>query len=313
LITKEQKEERRRFIGSSDITALFTHPETGQSLDPFKTAADVVASKIYDFEPEKENSENIKSGIRWEPYIIAWAGEQLGVSIETNPDKLRFIDKEHLDNNGDPVFACNLDGFFFDKKYIIVEAKKTRWWKEWGSQDTDDIPMRVILQCHHQMLCTGWDEAVVAAMIQGDEKLFKVYRDEEIINRIIEQGLHYWHNYILPKVMPEETLPGNIEMFKRIVRQPEKLAEVDNNLILKWEAMKQARLEMEKAEEKAFGEVLVKLGDAEGVNLTDGRQFTYFKQTRSSIDSKKLKAEYPDVYSACQKENSYRVARITKG
>jgi len=304
MITETQRTERRRFIGSSDIAALFTGPD-GKSLDPFKTAADVWATKVFDFD-ESTASPSMKTGIRWEPYIIGWAAEQLGVEVETDPDKMRFVCSLH------PVFASNLDGYaVINGEHVIIEAKKTRMAAEWGEPGTDQIPYRVILQVHVQMLCTGWDHAYVAAMIQGEECLYEVTRDERIIAAIIRRGEEFWNENVYPKVPPADCEPADLDILKRIRRIPETYADIDTELVTAWETAKANRLEAEKAETTAFAEVLMAVGDAEGVMLPDGREFTYFKQRGADkVDMKRLKTEWPDVYAAISKPNEYRVARI---
>jgi len=304
MITETQRTERRRFIGSSDIAALFTGPD-GKSLDPFKTAADVWATKVFDFE-EATASKAQKTGIRWEPYIIGWAAEQLGVEVETDPDKMRFVCSLH------PVFASNLDGYaVINGEHVIIEAKKTRMAAEWGEPGTDQIPYRVILQVHVQMLCTGWGRAYVAAMIQGEECLYEVTRDERIIAAIIRRGEEFWNENVLPKIPPADCEPADLDILKRIRRIPETYADIDTELVTAWETAKANRLEAEKREDAAFATLLTYVGDAEGVMLPDGREFTYFKQRGADkVDMKRLKTEWPDVYAATSKPNEYRVARI---
>lgn len=314
MITEQQAQERRKYLGSSDIAACFTDKE-GKSLDPFKTLVDVVASKIYEFEPDTRESKPMKSGVRWEPYLIDWAADELGITPEKNQEKLRFIRNDILGSDGKPIFACNLDSFFFEvKEKIIIEAKKTRWWKEWGTPDTDEIPDRVNLQTHEQMLVTGAKITYISALIQGDEKLFRIERCEQIIDRIIERGTEVWNTYVIPKIMPPATEAGHIETFKRIVRVPEKFAEIDNGKVFQWELRRGVRLDAEKKEEEAFAELLALIGDAEGVHLDDNRTFTYLKQKGASvIDRKKLQSQYPDVYKDVTRDNYFRVARVKKG
>lgn len=304
MITENQRTERRRFIGSSDIAALFTGPD-GKSLDPFKTAADVWATKVFDFE-EATATASQKTGIRWEPYIVGWAAEQLGVAVETDPDKLRFICQDH------PIFASNLDGYaVINGEHVIIEAKKTRMAAEWGEPGTDQIPYRVILQVHVQMLCTGWKRAYVAAMIQGEECMYEVTRDERIIAAIIRRGEEFWSENVDPKVPPADCEPADIDILKRIRRIPETYADIDTELVTAWETAKANRLEAEKREDAAFATLLTYVGDAEGVRLPDGREFTYFKQSgRDKIDTKRLKTEYPEIYAAISTPTEHRVARI---
>jgi len=312
MITEQQRQERRKYLGSSDISALFVD-EQGASLDPFKTATDVWASKVFELEPDK-TSKAADRGNRYESALIEFAAQELGVIIETRPERLGYIDSEHVGADGQPIFACNLDGFF---ESGIVEAKTTGLTGEWGEPGTDDVPLRVNLQVQHQMLCSGFQRAHIAVLLGKwglTEEMYLVERNEEIINAIIARGTQFWNDFVLTKTLPPATEAGHIETFKRIVRVPEKFAEVESGKVFQWELRKQVRLDAEKQEKEAFAELLTLLGDAEGVHLDDGRLFTYFKQKGADvIDRKRLQAEYPDVYQAVTRENSYRVARIKKG
>ncbi|HDY87804.1 MAG TPA: hypothetical protein ENH82_06755 [bacterium] len=312
-ITNKQKEERKRFLGSSDISALFTDDE-GKSLDPFKTAVDVWASKVYDKEEKGNGDTKPKSrGRRYESALIEFAKEELGGIIVTHPDEVRFICEEH------PIFACNLDGILVHNSNgddnEIVEAKTTGLTGEWGEPGTDDVPFRVNLQVHQQMLCTGWNIAHIAVLLGRwglTEEMYVIERNEDIINAIIERGEQFWNDYVLTKKPPADSELGRIDSFKYIKRVPEKYADMDMKLIIDWELNKQERLDAEKREKAAFVELLTQLGDAEGVHLNDGREFTYFKQTSNRVDTKRFKAEYPDIYNIVLKESSHRVARIRK-
>jgi len=148
-------------------------------------------------------------------------------------------------------------------------------------------------------------------MIQGEECLYEVTRDERIIAAIIRRGEEFWNENVLPKIPPADCEPADIDILKRIRRIPETYADIDTELVTAWETAKANRLEAEKREDAAFATLLTYVGDAEGVMLPDGREFTYFKQRGADkVDMKRLKTEWPDVYAAISKPNEYRVARI---
>jgi len=308
MITKEQLKERKLHIGASDISALFTD-EDGCSLNPFATAKDIWASKVFELKPLEGDA--LKRGNRYESGLIEYAEEYLGIAIDTDPDHMNFVCKEH------PVFACNTDGLGYEKlKLIIVECKTTGLSDEWGEPGTDDVPLRVNLQVQQQMLCTGLDKAYIAVLIGKwglTEEMYVVERNEEIIKAIINRGEQFWNDYVLTKTPPPIAEPGKIDTFKRIIRVPEKYAEdIDNTLIVNWEQSKKELSEMIKKVDASFLEILQHLGDAEGINLNDGRELTYFEQSRKGIDKKMLAKEYPDAFDAVSTTSSYRVARIRK-
>ncbi len=309
-ITEEQREERKKFLGSSDMAALFTDAD-GKSLHFKLTAADIWALKVFPQEKEGKASKAMERGNRYEAGLIEFAKEELGSTIQTSPHLMRFICKEH------PIFACNLDGHTIPKPYEIVEAKTTGLTDEWGDPGTDDVPYRVIIQVHQQMLCTGWEKAHIAVLMGKfglTEEMYVVNRDESIINAIIQRGEQFWNDYVLKKVAPLGSEVGDINVFKKIVRRPDSFADIDERYILVWDIARATRLAAEKTEEAALAEVLLHLGDAEGMKLIDGSMFTYFKQRGADkIDRNLMKAEYPEVYDIVSTSTEHRVARLKKG
>ena len=309
MITEKQREERQKYLGSSDIAALFIDKESGKSFDLFKNATDVWTQKVYDLKKADE-SKAMSRGNRYESALIKYAEQELGLSIETDPGKMRFICEEH------PIFAANLDGFTIEKNPVIVEVKTTSLGGEWDEPDSDHIPPRVIFQVHLQMLCTGWNKAHVVVLLgrydRLCEEMYVVERDERIINAIIERGTQFWNDYVLTKTPPPDSEPGGISLFKRIARVPEKYAEMDTDIIAKWDELRLERLSHEKLEKAALAEVLKNLGDAEAAKTNDGREFTYFTQSRTGLDNRKLRAEYPDAFNNCQKTSTFPVPKIRK-
>jgi predicted phage-related endonuclease len=322
MITDKQRLERRKHLGSSDIAALFTGMD-GKSLDPFKNAVDVFNTKVYELDDDTETVAQNR-GNRYEAAMIQYVEEQTGQRVETNPDNLRYVNIDILGSDRLPIFAANLDGYIpadvtakSPTKPIIVEAKTTSMGDEWGTPGTDEVPDRVNLQIHHQMLCTGWELAYVVVLrsLFGrlDESLYTIKRDERIIQAITKRGKHFWNEYVLTGTPPPDSEPGDIRIYKRIVRTPDKYANVPVDYILAWNEAKQARIDAEKAEKEALSALFEKLGDAEGAAIDDEREFTYFEQNSAPrIDFARLKAEWPDVYAAISTPNTCRVPRIHK-
>ncbi len=311
-ITEEQRKARKNHLGSSDIAALFTDKD-GKSLDPFNTALDIWASKVFDQKALVE-SDAMKRGNRYEAALMEFASEELNRPIETDPEQMSFICMEH------PIFACNTDGLILhpvdNALNEIVEGKTTGMTGEWGDPGSDDVPFRVNLQVQQQMLCTGFKRANIAVLLGKwglAEEMYYVDRNEDIINAIIERGEQFWNDYVVTKIRPPETDVGSIQNFKRIVRQPNKLADVSVDLIMDWAKLRRLRLAAEKAQDAKFAEILVGLGDAEGVNMGDEGTFTYYTQRGADkIDRKLLKAQYPEIYEQIATPNEFPVARIKK-
>ena len=311
MITEQQRKARKGHLGSSDVACLFTD-EDGKSLNPFATALDLWVEKYYEVEPLDETEAMVR-GDRYEAALIEYASYELDCVIETDPNKMNYICAKH------PIFACNLDGYTVPddgSEVCIVEAKTTSMAGEYGEPGTDDVPLRVNLQVHEQMLCTGFNKAYVVALLGGfrlHEEIYVVERNEKIITAIVDRGEQFWNEHVLTGIPPEQNEPGDVSLFKRIVRVPKTFADVPDEVIADWEETRAARIEAEKAEKAVFAEVLEHLGDAEGAHMNDGRTFTYFEQNGADkIDRKAFKQNYPETYAAVTTPNQFRVARIKK-
>lgn len=319
MITEQQRKARRMHLGSSDIPALFKD-ELGKSLDPEKTPETVYGSlaalwgeKVFEIEPEEIPVSDPRSrGNRYEAALIEFAAGELGCEIDTDPERMHFVCKAH------PIFACNLDGIaVLGGVPHIIEAKMYSNPWEWGEKNTDGVPLRVNLQVQQQMLCTGFTIAYVVALLsrfgRHSEELFVVERNEKIIKAIINRGEQFWTDYVMARTPPPASEPGDIDVFKRVIRRPQSYAEGDlAPLIEQWDALRSARLQAEKDEKTAFAELLKNIGDAEGAHYDGEREFTYFQTEKNSLDTAKVKAQYPEVYAACTKVSTYRTARLSK-
>lgn len=313
MITKQQLDHRKNYLCGSDMASLFTD-SNGKSLNPYANSLDIYTQKVFELKPEKE-SEAQRLGNKYEELLITFAGEELNTSIETNPNKLEFINQDILDKNGNTFLMAHLDGYTVNEPHEIIECKTTGLTAEYGQEYTDDVPMRVILQVHMGFLCTGFKMAHIVVLLGRwglKEEIFAIERNEKIIEAIIERGLQFWNDNILKKIPPPDSEPGNLQLFKRICRIPASYAEIDPMLLTTWETLKETRLNAEKEEDEALAEILKSLGDAEAVLINDGREFTYFEFKSKRVDSQILKKEFPEVYEKVTSENQYRVPRIRK-
>jgi len=255
----------------------------------------------------------MRHGNLYEDVLIQFAAGELQCLIEQEPERMNYICKDH------PIFACNLDGKTVPadgSDVCIVEAKTTALAGEWGVPGTDDVPLRVNLQVHQQMLCSGFNKAFVVVLLGGfrlHEEIYVVERNDKIIQAIIDRGEQFWNDHVLTGIPPEQNEPGDVSVFKRIVRVPEKMADVSDEDVLAWEYAKTDLIRAKKKVKGLFAEVLKQLGDAEGAALLDGRTFTYFEQNGADkIDRKALKQNYPETYAAVTTPNQFRVPRIKK-
>ena len=317
MLTPEQKELRKFHLGASDVAALF-------GLDPFKTGADVWLEKTFGltFQEPAQLSDSIDMGNAFEGPLLEWAAKELNAQIWTDPAMLFNVCTAH------PIFSANCDAIIIplddNGATEAVEAKVTSRSEEYGEPGTDQVPDRVLIQVQAQMLCHGLKRVHIAVLMGRmglKRELYRVERNQEIIASIIQRGEWFWNEFVLPKIQPPELDEngkplfglGSLDIIKRVVRQPQTWAEVDEALILDWDTKRQARLDAEKPEKEALERMLTPLGDAEGVHLSDGRILTYYKTITNRLDQSRLKIEQPEIYTSFLKESISRTPRLKKG
>jgi putative phage-type endonuclease len=181
-------EFRATGIGGSDVASIL-------GLSPYKTPLDVYLSKIGLSEPLVDNAPMLWGRMLERVIIEHYAnvtGEKLTAGL------LRFRHNKHH------FMIANLDGLTESGR--VVEVKTARTPDGWGEPGTDEIPIHYLTQVHHYLSVTGLEVADVPVLISGsDSRIYTIYRDFEIENKIIENEYEFWQK-VVNRVPP---LPAN--------------------------------------------------------------------------------------------------------
>ena len=274
-------------------------------VDPYRNAYDLwldKTSKVTDYDAGAA----AEAGTLFEPGVIDWAEGQLGKlrrNVELTLPEFHLID--HLDaqiiESDEPVEA-KTSGLFGP---LMKE--------EWGEANSDELPDRVIVQCHGHMICTEKEICHVPAFLGGRGfVMYQVAHDQEIADTIMEGALDFWE--CVERGEPPENLVPSVGFIKRLKRIPTKTVEIDKGLVKEWLDAKNKVKWAEAVKEDAEAALLQALGDAEaGTFYEEGRKMlTYFEQSARRIDSKRLRAEKPEIAKEYEKVSRFRVARIKK-
>lgn len=303
MITACQRLERRQHIGSSDAAAIV-------GVDPWRNAGDVYWSKLAETEDRPNSAMQI--GNRMEPVLLDLAEERFG-PIERSP---LFVDDEFS------ILAANLDGICL-REEAVIEAKYVgpRSADFWGEPETDQVPDHVAIQVQHQMRCCGAKVAYIPAAIvrpmSGLQfEFFRVSRDEELIDSLVDACLAFWKHHVEPHVPPPNCPPSS-EILKRIRREPGSLVDLGDEVaatLLNMDSLKSERKGLDEEIDACQAAVLAALGESEAGRLPDGRLVCYCEENAGDkFDAKALKAANPDIYGLFATPSTRRVLRIKKG
>jgi putative phage-type endonuclease len=170
--------------------------------------------------------------------------------------------------------------------------------KQW---EDDKLPDQYYLQCQHYMAVTGCDKWYIACLIGGNHFVYKeIDRNEDDIVAIIGQEAAFWKDYVVPRVMPEvdgstscaQALKNKFKGGGEAITLPSEAEKLLNDIDT-YSADEKA---LKAAIQEKKNRLCVLLGDAE-TGWSGERKVTWKVQNgRVTVDSKKLKAELPEVY-----------------
>ena len=267
-ITATQKTKRINHIGSSDAAAIL-------GLDPYKTPGDVLLAKTGQVE-EFEGNERTWIGTQLEPALRAMAAERLGCKVVA--PTATYVHSAGL-------LAANIDGQIEKaaRGQPIVEIKTTGNAAEWGEPGSDDVPDRIIIQIHHQMICSDAKEAHVVRLLADRGLKFDVYhirRDDAMAEEMIEYLSTWWGKYIVNgDPLPPDSAPS-LDVAKRRAREPGKCVQLDPALVKVWRDANEKFKEAKEAEETAKAAVVAALSDAEIGEIPGMGIVTYTQSSR---------------------------------
>lgn len=294
----EWLKERQCGIGGSDVGAI-------AGVNKYKTQFEVYIEKTEPITEVKEQSESAYFGDIFEDIVAKEFEKRTGLKVRR--------DRKHYKHKEYPFMVANIDRKIVGQN-AILECKTANQYllKEW---EEEEIPASYLLQVQHYLAVTGADKGYIAVLVGGQNFIWKeVPRDEELIEMIIQLEKDFW-SLVEAKTPPD--LDGSSAAEKYL---KERYKEVEENkaieLGFEYKDKIKTYLDMKK-ELKAFenkiqeleNQIKFEIGNAEYA-YAPGYSLSWKKVLSNRVDSKKLKADYPEVYEKVIKESISRKFNI---
>jgi len=301
MLTKKQRDAHAKTIGASDASAIL-------GVNPYMSAYDVWLRKTGKVQGEQwepgQEPEPVQIGVALEPALISWAKSELGKLI-TDPRKLEVRDKDlpflvvHPDalvlQTGDPVEA-KTSGF----GHAVPQ--------DWGEPGTGQVPEPVCVQAHVQMRVTLRPVCHVPTWLKGRGRaMFHVERNGGLLEVIAERLSYFWRHNVQGDIPPEDSLPS-LDLIRQVRRVPKTMKALPPALIESYAETKAAMKDCEKIMEEMQARVLAELGNAEASEPTAAGQLTFMATDVTRFDSKRFRAEHPDLWE--QYKETQQVRRL---
>lgn len=216
VITAEQRQDRRGYIGASEVAVVC-------GLSPYSSLADLYAMKVMG--ATKRETSAMRAGNDYEDTLINYGVSQIQehtgkeiFEVQVNPE----FSQKGVPGKQAPITG-HLDGLVTlsgSKQKVVLEAKVTRIIEDYGKPWTDEIPAHVLCQVTAQMHLSGTTLAFVVVMTREPYfKMYKVKYDSEIWKLIDQQCSNFWWKNVVPQVQTEGEIC--LELLERVERFPE--------------------------------------------------------------------------------------------
>ena len=209
---------------------------------------------------------------------------------------------------------ANIDRELVGQK-VGLECKTASSYKkeEWSE---DEIPAEYIVQCQHYMAVTGYESWWIACLIGGNQFVYKqIERDEELIEMLLAAEVDFWNRYVAGRTMPP--VDGSFAAQNALkVMYPQAEQGEELTLDAEQEALLQERQDLVKLADDCDAKIMAidnqikaDMGTRE---LATGQYFSvkWGNVSRTTVDSKRLKAEAPEIYQQYSKTNTSRTFRV---
>ncbi len=289
--------DRKTYIGGSDAAAIL-------GVSPWQTGYQLWAEKtgLVARQDDPAKARIFARGKRLEPVVLQMFEDETGLPVHNRNQ--RYQDPEY------PFLAAEIDGETGDEN---IDAKTAQPFARhlWGAPGTDEIPIYYAAQFMHGLMVTGRKVCHVAALIGLDDfRVFRVQRDDDLIQLIRQKEIAFWdmvRSQIPPPVESAEdalsvwpqSLPAAVSVDAAIAQAVADLKEVKANI-----------KNLEKREEQLRDAILPHIREAEAIKFGAQVIATWKTQSSSRLDQASLAAAHPEIVEAFKTTSTTRILRI---
>jgi putative phage-type endonuclease len=295
----EWLKSRQQGIGGSDAGAIL-------GINNYKSPLDVYIDKTQEIVKNDEQSEAAYWGTILEPNVARRFSEKTGKKVRRRNAILQSV--EH------PFMTANLDREIVGEK-ALLECKTANIFLS-SSWESEEIPASYLAQVMHYLAVTGDEKAYIAVLIGGQKFVYKeVARDDELINLIVTKEKDFWENNILKRVPPK--LDGS-DAAERYLKERFKESSPGTVVNLKSEykgkikdyiEIKNTIKSLELQAKEIENNIKLEMGEAE-IGYAPDYEINWKSITSNRFDSKRFKAEYPELFKQYLNTSSYRKFNI---
>lgn len=291
-------------------TATFTiggsEAASALGVDPYRSRVQLWLEKTGQLAPT-EPGEPARWGTLLEPVIFAELRER---GYWVAPDE-----RDTKRNNKYPFMHAHIDGLCWSDNTAAADAVleiKTAGLRSAHEWADGQAPIAYVIQCHHYMIVTGLDRALLAVLIGGQAlEVRELYRDDHLCEFIVKGEQEFARMVAEGEAPPPDGSASTTEALKRLWGHgdPEAVhvfTKEEYGWVEEYRQLKVAARAAETHAEKMGQQIRFTMENAT-VGLYDGRPVVKWAPVTSSrLDAKALKEAEPELYQSYCRSSTYR-------
>lgn len=275
---------RKSGIGGSDAGAIC-------GVNPYSSAMKVFRDKTSE-EVEELDNEAVRIGHDLENYVAQRFMETTGLKVRKS--NYMYRSKEH------PFMIADVDRLVVGED-AGLECKTASIYNADKWED-GNIPLHYVMQCYHYMAVTGRRTWYIAAVILGKEFTYrKLEWDDGLISRLIELERNFWSEYVIPGIIPppdgSKACDEVLEQYFHTARKESRIELVGfDEKLRRREEILGFISELQEEQKQIEQEVKLFMGDNESAS-SERYRVSWGNVDSTRLDTKRIKAERPEIYS----------------
>lgn len=305
---------RQSGIGGSDIAAII-------GVSPYATAYDIYQSKT---QPVTEDSNEFAYwGTVLEDIVAREFSKRSGLKIQNVNFLMRHpehrwaianIDRAIInrDVSGNVRFK---DGKLTTDQIVEIKTASEYVGKNWGNEDSDEVPDQYQCQAQWYMGVTGVDVCHMAVLIGGNKyRQYRIERNQDLIDVLFETAHDFWHNHVLAGIEPDATTLQNAkDKYPRHDPDTTLDVELDSEtakVFEHYESLKAQEKEIKAAITAAQTDLICQIQSNEALAIDGEVVATYKTQVSNRFNSSQFKKDMPELAEKYIKQSESRVMRV---
>ena len=299
MTREEWVELRRSSIGGSDAGTVM-------GMNAYSSLITLYADKTGLSKPIEDN-EAMRLGRDLEQYVAERYMEKTGRKVRNDNWMYMHDDYDFITANVDRKIVGENAG---------LECKTMSSFNGYDLE-AGEIPSHYFCQCQHYMMVMNWDWMDLAILVfQRGVYVVHVKKNEDFQQALLAAEIEFWQDNVVPKKIPApDGSDASIETLKQLYPTATPDSEIEivglDQMIAEYKAANDFVKEYEDRKKALQSAICAKLGDYE-TGTGEVYSCTWKSQSKEAFDSKRFKAEHPDLYAQYTYISNYRVFRTKK-